>query len=371
MSDRPPLVIVGASARAAAQSAIGAGFDPWCVDLFADRDLARIAPVRRCPRDQYPHGILRLLEDAPRAPVFLTGAMENHPEVLRAIELDRGLWGSSSRAIAAVRDPKTWRKPPAVSGIDWPAVFVSSPWFNLARGLHLCAAGKHPFLLKPVRSAGGAHIQPWTPRVRIDRDHYLQRFVKGQAISAVYHADGWSARMLGVTRQILGDGAFGARGTFQYCGSIGPIELETPARQAMTQLGVVLTQRFDLRGVFGVDAILQHDGTISPVEVNPRYTASVEVIERATGIWALKPKTGRAPSRALHGKAILFAHDSGIVTELYELFPEHQIADVPHPGAPVERGAPICTVFAEGRDETHCLSRLRELAERVYTRIAK
>ena len=78
-SHRPPLVIVGASARAAAQSALRAGYEPWCIDLFADRDLRAFASVQRCPWSDYPQGIHILLREAPKsAPVLLTGAMENH-----------------------------------------------------------------------------------------------------------------------------------------------------------------------------------------------------------------------------------------------------------------------------------------------------
>ena len=56
------LAILGASARAAAQSAIRAGLSPWCADLFADRDLCAMASVARCERHDYPHGLLDLME---------------------------------------------------------------------------------------------------------------------------------------------------------------------------------------------------------------------------------------------------------------------------------------------------------------------
>ena len=40
----PIVGVVGASARAAVHSLGRAGFATWAVDLFADRDLARVAP---------------------------------------------------------------------------------------------------------------------------------------------------------------------------------------------------------------------------------------------------------------------------------------------------------------------------------------
>jgi predicted ATP-grasp superfamily ATP-dependent carboligase len=47
-------------------------------------------------------------------------------------------------------------------------------------------------------------------------------------------------------------------------------------------MGNALAGEFSLRGAFGVD-FLVHDGRIAPVDLNPRWTASVEVLERALG----------------------------------------------------------------------------------------
>ncbi|HKB02483.1 MAG TPA: hypothetical protein VKD90_09695, partial [Gemmataceae bacterium] len=80
------LLIVGASARAAAASARRAGFDPWCADLFGDADLARLAPDSvRCPADKSPAGLIDTLRDAPPGPLIYTGGLENHPKLVRAL----------------------------------------------------------------------------------------------------------------------------------------------------------------------------------------------------------------------------------------------------------------------------------------------
>ena len=44
---KPPLAIVGASTRSAAESAVRAGFQPLAADLFADADLQQIATTTR------------------------------------------------------------------------------------------------------------------------------------------------------------------------------------------------------------------------------------------------------------------------------------------------------------------------------------
>ena len=88
-------------------------------------------------------------------------------------------------------------------------------------------------------------------------------------------------------------------------------------RQALECFGSLLTRKCGLRGLFGVDGIF-YDGAFWPVEVNPRYTASVEVLEYTLGFSAMAwhraafvPSVPRpAPSDKSSpyvGKAVLFA----------------------------------------------------------------
>ncbi|MFP4224101.1 MAG: ATP-grasp domain-containing protein [Phycisphaeraceae bacterium] len=363
---RSPMIILGASARAAAESARRAGYEPWAIDLFGDRDLREIAWVRVCPRDQYPAAMLRLMRDAPPdAAVLLTGAMENHPQLIEAVAFSRPLVGASAEAIRQVRDP------------------LALPTLKPTRGLKLCKTrrgaglmqrlgGLLPFtrtkyLVKPYASAGGAGIRFWEPGSRVGRDEYLQQYVGGTPCSAVFHSDGWSSRLLGATEQLLGETAFGAR-QFQYCGSIGPLGLTETAREALSHLGVQLAQRFDLRGPFGVDFIQDWRGRFWPVEVNPRYVASAEVLEKSRGIAVLAPvgKSAKGKAAPPVGKAILFARSRVRVGDLYELFPADELADVPEPGRLVDEGDPVCTLFARGPSRDACFEQLREKAKRVY-----
>ena len=85
-----------------------------------------------------------------------------------------------------------------------------------------------------------------------------------------------AASLIGVTRQLIG-----APGSpFAYRGSIGPYAVSEGLKRRLDSMGWVLASEFALVGLFGVDYILS-DGEPWPVEVNPRYTASVEVLELA------------------------------------------------------------------------------------------
>ena len=116
-------------------------------------------------------------------------------------------------------------------------------------------------------------------------------------VSAVFLAAGGSAVLLGVTRQLVGCRWAGATG-FRYVGSIGPLEIDRGLRRQFQRIGDCLADAFDMCGLFGIDAIVS--GTdVWTIEVNPRLTASVEILERATGLAAIGHASGRVSRSAI------------------------------------------------------------------------
>jgi len=119
------LVILGASARAAAGSARRAGFTPWSADLFADVDLQRLGTAVRV--SDYPQGLIRAVATAPRADWLYTGGLENHPELVDRIAARRRLLGNRGAILRAVRDPVTLAETFGRAGIAAPEVVRDAP----------------------------------------------------------------------------------------------------------------------------------------------------------------------------------------------------------------------------------------------------
>jgi predicted ATP-grasp superfamily ATP-dependent carboligase len=368
------VMIVGASARAAAFSALRAGLRPTAIDLFADRDLAAVCPVRRVT-GRYPTSLPALAREGPTGPWIYTGGLENRPEIVERISRERPLWGNDAASLRRARDPFALFASLREAGIPCPAVTRTGK----------SADGQ--WLVKPLAGTGGNGIHVATDRSP-RRSSYLQRFLPGEAWSGVFVADESGGRLLGVTRQLVGVDWLHSS-SFRYAGSIGPLTLTRSERSSWHQLGTAIAGFAGLRGLFGVDAIVR-DGVPWPVEVNPRYTASMEVIEYATGIRALahhrqafaeavragseSPEVFQEPSltlpaRTVVGKAIWYAPRpitfprvgpwDDVLCESVAIKGPPAFADIPSPDERIAAGRPVLTLFAVAATVADCEQELR------------
>jgi len=377
----PPLLILGASARAAAFSAARAGFAPIACDIFGDDDLrsvARYVPVA----GGYPEGIARAVQSLPPVPWIYTGGIENHPALVASIARTKPLWGASAEALRRVRDPSSVERALARTGARPPAVRPASDPPRRSAG----------WLWKPLAGAGGRGIRlavdaaPQLSRPQRERG-YFQRRVPGVPCSAVFVGRRGDCDFLGATRQLVGVSWLHAK-PFAWCGNVGPIRMRGGLEKVLRAVGEALAQEFQLVGLFGVDFLLDR-GVVRPVEVNPRYPASVEVLELALGISAIALHAGAcagsnaaAPTgprggvgrEGVLGKAVVYAPSDVIAPR--GLLPETggatsdpwrwpRIADVPRAGTRVPAGTPLLTVFARGRSVASCRRALRREAEQV------
>jgi predicted ATP-grasp superfamily ATP-dependent carboligase len=368
------LLIIGASARAAAFSALRLGMVPVCADLFADADLRARCPVQRVAAKDYPRGFLDLpIFDAP-GPWLYTGGLENRPELVEALaERRRPLWGNGAAVLRRVRSSLEVRAVLRSAGLAAPEVW---------RG-EATPPRDARWLIKLRAGAGGSGVRVWDRGAKPQADSrrvYWQEFIPGESCAAVYVGDERGARLLGVTRQLIGETWLHAA-AFHYCGSIGPLALSPEMSRRFADLGTTLVNGFGLRGLFGVDCILR-DGVPYPVEVNPRYTASVEVIEYATGLRSLAlhrqgfepaladDRGTDAPHSSVVGKAILFARaalsfprDGPWCAETHS--PANSMpafADIPDGGTPIAAGRPVLTLLCGAATEERCVAELRRRA---------
>lgn len=374
------LLILGASTRAAAFSALSAGLSPVCADLFADADLSARCPVASVP--DYPLGFVRAAESADPGPWMYTGGLENRPDLVEQISASRALYGNSGEVLRRVRDPWLVSRALGRAGLAAPELRHTS------QGLSLDGR----WLRKPRRGSGGAGIEVWTGAARERTDHeglYFQQYVAGRPCAAIFLAAGGHASLLGVTEQILLRSADGTPG-FRYAGSIGPLPADPRRDAALARIGNVLASEFELRGVFGVDFV--DDGQqVWSVEINPRFTASIEILERAGGFSAvgqhlsacrdgiLTDPPNKFDAAGWHAKRVIYAGREAIVSEDFtaSALDANQnglppaVADIPPQGTTLKPGQPVMTVFASGPSRDAAASALELQSRHWQERLAR
>ena len=397
------VLVCGISTRAIAESAARAGFHVTAIDGYADLDQHPSVRALSMPRDFASQPTASAIARAARtlgcdAVVYLS-PFENHPRAVASLAIGRALWGNRPDVLRAVRDPQAVAavlrrngfavprvtKGPAVTGAN---VQVDPNVPDDTRAPNDSNVSNDPnvpnaVLVKPLRSGGGHRIHPWSGG-RVPSGTYLQQRIDGTPGSVVFLAAAGKALPLAVTRQLVGDAAFGASG-YRYCGSVvsaAPDLLFSGGAQIADvchRLCDVMAAEFELVGLNGIDFIAR-DGVPYPIEVNPRWSSSLELVERLIGQplfaahaeacarGALSARDIDVPPQisAAVGKAIVFARHDVVAGETDAWLGDDSVRDVPHPGERINAGQPICSVFATGNDFQSCYAALVARAERVY-----
>jgi uncharacterized protein len=370
---QPHVLLAGVTVRALAASAARAGYAVTAVDAFGDLDLRKVAsviPLRVDQGHEYsPFSAARSARAVGAELVAYTSNFENYPTAVRQLTGRRELLGNPPKVLKRVRNPIALMRVLKRRGFTVPVTRATA----MAE-----RDGPGSWLLKPRRSGGGHGSRVWRQGQAVPRTHYLQERIAGVPGSVVFVADGSGAATLALSRQLVGDWRFGGHG-FRYCGSLvgacgnlfrrGELLLEIG-----TALASAVTSEFGLVGLNGIDFIAR-GGIPYPVEVNPRYSASMELIERAQRLSIFKVHVlgcrgtlaaAHPPTVGVEGKAIVFARRDVTLGDTRRWLEPGWFADVPHPGETIRRGHPICTVFAQTRDAATCHRLLTRRAASVY-----
>ena len=208
----------------------------------------------------------------------------------------------------------------------------------------------------------------------------------GQSYGSTFVVNDDGCQMIGTASQIIGDEKFGAAtDSFTYCGSIGPMKLAANMETQVAAIGDAVAREFGLRGVFGVDWVLDSDSQVWLIEINPRVPASAELYERSGVIDGLfkamlqRTKLEFFDTAIFHGKAIVYSNfekairvSKSFSDEIWAARNEPAgFADIPMPGTIVQPGAPICSLLGISPDHDSLQRQLESRAGDILRRIKK
>jgi predicted ATP-grasp superfamily ATP-dependent carboligase len=227
------------------------------------------------------------------------------------------------------------------------------------------------WLLKPFNSGGGQGVRVWTSDAHVTAGLYAQERIGGIPASIVFVAAAGKSVPLGISRQLIGDAAFGASG-YRYCGNVlasaDDDVITEPVVSSLLALARDVTEQFGLVGL----------------NVNPRWCSSMELVERHYGVSLFGAHAAACVDEVLPafdlsrarrtlsvlGKAIVFAPYDLVARDTRSWLSDDTVRDVPHPGERLSTGQPICTVFAEAADHAQCLAHLKTRAQAIVSRCA-
>ena len=377
------ILIAGFSTRAIAESALKSGADILTLDYFGDSDQRAFVVNRSLLRDYHlpfsAQGLLQASHGLSADGLVYISSLENHPDIVRRMAEGRVLLGNAPDTLRRVRDWRLLRRALDASGFAFP--------ITLLPGEELRADARRRWLVKPIASGGGQGVGWWSGEP-LREEQLLQEFIEGFPASVSFVANGRRAVMLGLSEQLIGANELGAGG-FTWCGNILPAYLDQDERSRLLQTlqGLIglLTAHFGLRGLNGLDLVIATDpeGALIPylIEVNPRYTASMELIESVYGlnVFALHleaikgslPKFALCDTRdgAFCGKAVVFADVDQQMPDTGHWLTKGR-RDIPFSGERIQSGHPICTVLAEGKTRDRCWEALLKAARSVRTDIS-
>jgi uncharacterized protein len=390
------VLVAGVSTRAAAESAARAGFDVTAIDAFGDLDQHPAVRSLVLPRDDGAPFTAQAAAEAVRdiaadAAVYLS-PFENHTRAIDALAsgpstlrtASRALWGNPPDVLHRVRDPFLLAGVLRRRGFAAPLTRVDVPRDPPSRAVRASAGLATEWLVKPFRSGGGHAVRPWTPDTPVLPGFYAQERIGGVPASIVFVAARGRAVPLGISRQLIGDAAFGASG-YRYCGNVLASADDDVITERVVESLIALarhvTEQFGLIGLNGIDCMVR-DEVPYAIEVNPRWCSSMELVERQYGVSMFGAHAAACmegelpafePSRmrqigSVMGKAIVFAPADLVAGDTRSWLCDETVRDIPKPGEQVTKGQPICTVFAEGPGSSECLARLKERAQSIVSR---
>lgn len=389
MSDRPHILIIGASGRFLAQSAFKAGHSVSVLDLFGDVDTRQICldseqflpfeesavKTRRIESlyslvynsgsgvDEKKNLTPEFGAGSPHSIVFSGGA-ENFPEFFsRDFFPYCRVAGPPEASIKRLLCLRTIESACEQHRIRFPTTCGS-----LKQPLDMAKV----WLRKRIRSGGGLQTQKWRGAESVDvklidfsSGEYLQEKIVGETLSGCFVATTGEASLLGACAQHSNPN----NDDFLYRGSAGPIPLFPELYHEMLRVGEIIAREFQLVGVFGIDFVMA-DGDLFLVDINPRVPASAELIERFQRLTMPSftivrvhldacfegrlPTPKRIFGQSIFSKRVVYL-ESNQPLKVSAAFVDYlqsnsHITDIPQPGTEIQPGHPIVTVHAQAED---------------------
>jgi len=356
------VLVAGFATRHVAWSAKNAGYEVHAIDAFCDQDLHW--NTKSCKTFEELESLPGLIEESCR---------EIKPDILvvtsgaEDISVSKKISGNCKDKAGIFTDKNKIQEFFEENSIKVPSIL---------------AAGIYPAMLKPCKGAGGWRntivgsteeenefrtLWPEIPYIR-------QEVVSGVPCSVSCVAAGGKAKAVAVNLQYL-RGGDGER-AFGFAGAATP--LENGKKDDLMREAEIIASMSGCTGSIGIDFILADEG-IYAIEVNPRFQATLDIIEMSTGFnifgahidacRGILPESSPIAEKVVARRIIFADRDIKVRDDLKKFFP--RVADIPWKNDEIEEGGAIVSVYGEGCTLTEAESSLDKTIKEIGRYISR
>ena len=261
----------------------------------------------------------------------------------------------------------------------------------------------NPFILKPLQGSGGLGIFLLNNESCNDNNdsnqilqnisyenYILQEYIEGINVSSSVLSSHDDRKNLVNTRLITEHDL--GNNSFEYSGNILPLDENSfsmfndkrtniernnfnidELNEEMKNTSEDLIRQFKLVGSNGVDFILDKDGELKVIEINPRFQGTYELVENALGINLLdahiKACEGEIidipDSKQYAVKKIIYARKQVMIGNLN--IPN--VFDIPYEGVKIEKDQPLVTLISSNNNLETAIDDIRIAENEIYRNI--
>jgi predicted ATP-grasp superfamily ATP-dependent carboligase len=373
------ILVIGMDVVPLATSATKAGCKVYAVDYFGDQDLKRVCHESLSIVNQTPgvtcgqlstnfnpeallHLTIGLLKKNAIDATLLSTGLDDSPDVLFELNDMVPILGNHPHVIERIRDKMKFFQELERLEIPHPETAMAQSFEETRKKAKDIG---YPVLVKPSKGFGGVGIrkaqgpkelkQAFQDASLIDEKVLIQEYISGISASVCLISSNNETITLTLNEQLLGVTELGQEEPFGYCGNVVPLVTTRSVMNRCKNTAEKIASHFGLVGSNGIDFVVSKEGIPYVVEVNPRFQATLECVERILGINMVEAQMkaclqGTLPTIAKKTavfctRLILFAPQRLVAPDLSIL---EEVRDIPIPEVIIEKGEPICSVVVDG-----------------------
>lgn len=361
------VLIFAQSGRFLAQSATQTGHPVWVADCFGDLDTLSVAnrwqqlPILSDLSDDNILAAFSKLTNGENCILICGSGIESCYTVLEKLPDNIQLVGNTAHTIHTVKTPTLF--------------FALLDQLDIA---HPDTQFEHPddvesWLLKSASGLGGNHIHYLSQQSYLI-GCYFQRFIKGNSGSALFLTNGKHAQLLSINKQ---NNTTNEQTPFRLKSIETPWSISNHHQQQLERAIKKVTSATGLVGLNSIDFIISEQNELLVLEINPRPSASAELINQNSplfqhhldacrGILPCQPIIQAVTKASLH---YLYSNDDLIIPS--DITWPSECHDLPATDTFIKKGEPICTLIVQTTSNQNINKLLQNIENKVVAQLEK